>query len=161
MKQLFLLFLAGFVLAGMVGCKSNGPENTIKKFFHALENKDFAEAKKYATKDSETLLNMLASFPQPADSAKAKKEKNEEINVANVKINGDNATAEVISKDKKAPVTISLKKEEGQWKVAFDKSSVMKMAMDAMPQNGAMPHAAPEVGIDSAVTLPAPVDSTK
>lgn len=158
MKQLFLFLLAGITLAGAVGCKSNGPEATVKKFFKALEDKNFTEAKKYATKESESLLNMLASFPQPSDSAKAKTEKSEDINVTNVKVNGDNATAEVVAKDKKSPVTVNLKKEGGEWKVAFDKSAVMKMAMDAMPQNGAMPHMGDSTMTDSSVGFG--VDST-
>ena len=145
MKQFLLVLLTGFTLATVVSCKSGGPEDTVKKFFHAIQDKKFDEAKKYATKDSQSLLDMLAGFSKNVPDSAQAKAKEDQFDVTNVKVNGDNATADVVSKDpkeKKAPLTINLKKEEGKWKVAFDKSSIMKMATDAQPA-GAPQHAAP------------------
>jgi hypothetical protein len=146
MKQIIMFLLAGITLATAVSCKSGGPEDVVKKFFQAIQEKKFDEAKKYATKESQSLLDMLATFSKSgADSSQAKPKKEEQFDVTNVKVTGDNATADVVAKDKKSPLTINLKKEEGKWKVAFDKSSIMKMAMDAQPGHMNMNHDAPSV----------------
>jgi RecG-like helicase len=159
MKQIIMFLLAGITLATVVSCKSGGPEDVAKKFFQAIQDKKFDEAKKYATKESQSLLDMLATFSKSgADSSQAKPKKEEQFDVTNVKVTGDNATAEIVAKDKKSPLTINLKKEEGKWKVAFDKSSIMKMAMDAQPAHMDMNHD-PSMGVDSTSHSGSSIDS--
>lgn len=133
-----MTLVAGFVLLAMVSCKSGGdPKETVQHFFTALKDKKFDEAKKYATKESQSLLDMISSLAQKMpDSTSADKAKEEKFDVTNVKINGDAATADVVPNDKSAALTVNLKKEEGQWKVAFDKSSLMKMSLDQAQKQG-------------------------
>jgi len=60
----------------------------------------------------------------------------ENIEVGTAVIDGDKATVPV--KDKKSGETtdFTLKKESGDWKVAFDKSTLMEMAQKKMKEHG-------------------------
>ena len=60
----------------------------------------------------------------------------ENIELGTAVIDGDRATVPV--KDKKSGETtdFTLKKESGDWKVAFDKSSLMEMAQKKMKEHG-------------------------
>ena len=49
-------------------------------------------------------------------------------------IDGDNAKVPVKDKASGETVNFPMKKEDGQWKVAFDKSSVMQMGMEKMKE---------------------------
>ena len=62
--------------------------------------------------------------------------KKENIEMGDAVINGDKATVPV--KDKKSGETtdFALKKESGDWKVAFDKSTLMEMAQKKMKEHG-------------------------
>jgi hypothetical protein len=61
------------------------------------------------------------------------------------KIDGDKATVAVKNKKKDESINFTLKKEEGKWKVAFDKSSIMQMATDKMSEKGGMDKAMDEL----------------
>ncbi len=133
-----MALITGLVLLAAVSCKSGGgdPKETVEHFFTALKDKKFDEAKKYATKESQSLLDMIGSLSQKIPDSTSNKAKEEKFDVTNVKINGDAATADVVPTDKSAGLTVNLKKEDGQWKVAFDKSSLMKMSMDQAQKQG-------------------------
>ena len=54
------------------------------------------------------------------------------------RIEGDKATVPVKDKKTGESTNFTLKKEEGKWKVAFDKASIMQMATDKMQEKGGM-----------------------
>ncbi len=130
------------------GCHSGAdPKIITEKFFIALNQKNFEEAKKYATKDSQEFIGMISSFAQNAkDSIIQKPEK---FKVSHVQITGDKATAEVQPESRKTPMTVNLLKEDGEWKVAFDKNAVMKMAMDEAKKDSINLHDDIQKGMDS------------
>ena len=70
------------------------------------------------------------------DTKETEKYDKNNMEFGDVKIDGDKATVPV--KEKKAAKTLnySLKKVNGEWKVAFDKSSVMSMGMEKLNEKG-------------------------
>ena len=55
------------------------------------------------------------------------------------KIDGDKAVVPVKETTSGETLNYTLKKEDGSWKVAFDKSSMMEMGMDKMNEKGINP----------------------
>ncbi len=121
------------------GCKSGGgdPKTVLMSFFDALAKKDFDAVKKYTTKDSEGMLGMVQMGMQNIpDTSQVMMYKRDNIEVGDAAITGDKAIIPV--KDKKTGETIdfTLKKESGDWKVAFDKSTLMEIAQKKMKEHG-------------------------
>ena len=138
MKKI-ILSVAAIITFSIIGCKSGDgdPRNVLMSFFDALGKKDINTAKKYATKDSEAMLNMMQmGMSTGTDSSKDKMFDKSNMEYGNAEITGDKATVPV--KDKKSGETtnFTLKKESGDWKVAFDKTTMMQMATDKMKSKG-------------------------
>lgn len=143
-KNWFLLSMAALVLSVMVACSGAGggdPKSVAKKFFEALTTMNIEEASKYATKDSKSMLDLMkmgmTMAPQNMDSLKAEMAK-QKIEYSDPVINGDEATL-AVTVDGKEKTNFRLKKEDGAWKVAFDKNSLMKTGMEKMEEKGASP----------------------
>ena len=138
MKKPIFLVISAFVLI-LSGCKSGGgdPKTVLNHFFDALVNKNVDEAKKYVTKDSEGMMGMLQMGMQNMpDSNGAMMYKRENIEMGDAVINGDKATVPVKEKKSGEVTDFVLKKESGDWKVAFDKSTLMEMAQKKMKEHG-------------------------
>ncbi len=137
------ILMAATLFTAMIfaGCKTGGgdPKTVLVAFFDALSKKDFATAKKLATKDSESMFSLMEMGMKMA-----KDEKDDEMDkfnkdkmiIGDAKIDGDKATVEVKDKEKGEGVNFILKKENGDWKVAFDKASMMQMGMEKMKEKG-------------------------
>lgn len=140
MKKFILLVITASVVI-FSGCQTTGggnPKEVLKHFFDSISKKDFTEAKKYATKDSDGMLSMMEMGMQNMNNEHGNKmmEMIQNIQMNDVVINGDRATVSV--KDKKSGETTDflLKKENGDWKVAFDMSTLMEMANKKMKEHG-------------------------
>lgn len=143
MKKLILSLFAVALLAS-TGCKSGGasssdPKATLINFITALSKKDIAGAKKLATKESESMFSMMEMGLKMAENMKKDEADDEfkKFNPANMefgeaKIDGDKATVPVTNKEEKETVNFILKKQDGAWKVAFDKASMMEMGGEKM-----------------------------
>ncbi|RZJ97711.1 MAG: DUF4878 domain-containing protein, partial [Flavobacterium sp.] len=121
-KILFALVLVSGTL--LFSCKSGGgdPKSVLADFFSALSKKDMAKARTFATEDSKTMLDMMEMGMKMAkDSAEDKKFAESNLTYGEVKIDGDKATVPVTEKTSGETVNYILKKEKGNWKVAFDK----------------------------------------
>ena len=116
------------------GGGGNNPKDVAKNFFEAIKTFNIDEAAKYATKDSKSMLDLMKmgmSFAKEnMDSIKNEMAK-QKIEYSEPVINGDEATVSV-TVDGKDKTDFKLKKEEGQWKVAFDKNSMMQQGMNKM-----------------------------
>jgi hypothetical protein len=140
-KQLFGAIFMAMVTLFLFSCKPSGgdPKTVAKNFFEALKTMNIDEASKYATKDSKSMLDLMkmgmSMAPKNMDSIKAEMAK-QKIEYSDPVINGDEATLSV-TVDNKEKTDFRLKKEDGQWKVAFDKNSLMKTGMEKMEQKGA------------------------
>lgn len=141
MKKILLpvVALAMIAFAACSGGGGNDPKSVAKKFFEAFKTMNMDEAAKYATKDSKGMLDMMKmgmSFAQVNQDSIKKEMAKQKIDFSDPVINGEEATVSV-TVDGKDKTDFKLKKEEGQWKVAFDKDTLMKTGMEKMEQKGA------------------------
>jgi hypothetical protein len=154
MKKVLILIISAFVLI-LQGCQSNkttnDPKEVLDHFFEALSKKDVTEAKKYVTKDSEGMMGMVEmGMKNVGDSSPAMVYKKENMIMGDPVINGDRATIGVTDKKTKEKTDFVLKKENGDWKVAFDKSTLMEMAQKKMKEHGLSGMGMDSINLDSA-----------
>lgn len=136
MKKVLLAAFAG-VLIMFSSCKSGGgdPKSVLAEFFTLLSKKDLAGARKLATADSKTMLDMM-EMGMKTDSKELEKYDATKMEYGEAKIEGDKATVPVKEKDSGETINYVLKKEGGSWKVAFDKATIMGMATEKMSEKG-------------------------
>jgi hypothetical protein len=141
MKKLLMgaVVLSAVIFAGCKGTDTNDPKAVLSSFFDALQKKDIGAARKLATAESKSMLDMMemgmkmGGDKKTDDEGKYDKSKME---FGDAKIEGDKATVAVKEKKSGETTNFTLKKEGGGWKVAFDKSSMMNMGMDKMKEKG-------------------------
>jgi hypothetical protein len=124
-----------------VSCNSGGgdPKTVLVAFFEALSKKDISGAKKLATKDSEPMFSMLEmgmSMNKDKDNKDMEKFDKNKMEIGEAKIDGDRATVNVKDKESGEGTNFILKKESGNWKVAFDKATMMQMGAEKMKEKG-------------------------
>lgn len=127
MKKIAFLLLAGVAAVAITSCNKSDPGEVAQHFFQALYSKNFPEAKKYATVASGQMIDMVATFNK---STKDSSKPAIKIVVDQVKVNGNTATARVTSTNNNNSIIASLVKENNDWKVAFDKNSIMHMGQE-------------------------------
>lgn len=137
----FLLAMVVLSAVSFTGCKSGGgdPKVVLEQFFDALSKNNMEAARKLATKDSKTMIDMMEmGMKMGKDKKESEKFSKENMEIGEAKIDGDKAVVPV--KDKTTGImNYTLKKEDGSWKVAFDKSSLMSMGMEKMNEKGINP----------------------
>ena len=92
---------------------ASGPKAVGESFLNAMAKGDIEGAKKFATKDAQESLGMMAA------SAEAKKTNPDKIEIGEIKEEGDKATLSY--KENGADKSLNLVKEDGQWKAAWTK----------------------------------------
>lgn len=144
MKRILICALS-ISLIIMSGCKSaekGEPKEVLHNFLAALSQKDFSKAKTYATKDSDGMISMMEMGMQNMQnmngSSHADKmmELVKNMKMGTAKIDGDNATVSVTDSKSNESTDFLLKREKGDWKVAFDMSTLMNMANKKMQEHG-------------------------
>lgn len=138
------LLVAAFAFSAMYmsSCNSAGgdPKVVLTDFFDAMAKKDIAAARALATKDSKTMFDLMEMGMKMKDNTVEDKTDEKfdkgKVEFGEAKIDGDNATVNVKEIKSGESINFTLKKEEGSWKVAMDMSSLMKMGMDKMNENG-------------------------
>jgi hypothetical protein len=139
MKKMMLASLVVFTVLFLGSCKSAGsdPKATLIAFFDALEKKDIEGARKLATAESKSMIDMMEMGMKMAkDSKDADKFDKTKMEFGEAKIEGDKASVPVKEKSTGETTNFTLKKEGGSWKVAFDKNSMMEMGMQKMKDHG-------------------------
>lgn len=137
MKKIFIsitILSASFLFESCGGSLGGGdPKLTLLSFFEALSKKDMEGAKKLATADSKSMIDLIETGMKMAKETKEidKFDKNK-MEFGEAIIDGDKATVPVKEKTSGEMTNFTLKKESGTWKVAFDKTSMMQMGMDKM-----------------------------
>ncbi|MGH2646372.1 MAG: hypothetical protein ACRDE8_02350 [Ginsengibacter sp.] len=138
MKKIILLAITATIVI-LAGCKSGGgdPKMVLSSFFDAMLKKDFTTVKKLSTKDSESMLGMMQMAMQNMpDTSETMKFNKANLEMGDAVITGDMATVPVKEKSSGETTDFTLKKEDGSWKVAFDKSTLMGMAQKKMKEHG-------------------------
>ena len=118
----------------LFSCKhtDNDPKAVSKAFVDAILKKDFTEAGKYATKDSQSAMEMLKSaenmyrqFGKQDEFDIAKELRGKKIDFTEPKLDGDKRATLSVLADGQEKVPLILVKEGEDWKVAFDKATIM------------------------------------
>ena len=138
MKKI-LLAIVLLSTVSFYSCNSGGgdPKGVLSQFFTALSKNDIAGARKLATKDSKSMIDMMEmGMNMNKDKKDSDKFNKENMEIGEAKIDGDRATVPVKEKTTGETLNYILKKEDGGWKVAFDKASVMSMGAEKMKEKG-------------------------
>lgn len=139
-KHTALLMTVFFLMLG--SCQSevskDDPISVLQHFFGAMAKNDISEARKYATTESKSFLDMMETISKfdSSSSIETSRYLEENIEFGKSKINGKEATVEVKSKKDGEKLSLSLVQEQGEWKVAFDLNTILTIGMQKMKQNG-------------------------
>ncbi len=142
MKKFILacLVLSTAVFFSCSNSGSGNPKAVLSDFFDALSKKDIATARKFATEESKSMLDMMEmGMKMDTNSKETDKYDKSKMEFGEPKIEGDKATIAVKEKGSGETLNFTLKKEKGDWKVAFDKASMMSMGMEKMQEKGINP----------------------
>ena len=138
MKKLLMaaVVCSAIFFAGCKGTDTSDPKAVLTSFFDALTKKDISGARKLATSESKSMLDMMEmGMKMGGDKKDDGKYDKSKMEFGDAKIEGDKATVAVKDKNSGETTNFTLKKEGGGWKVAFDKSSMMNMGMDKMKEH--------------------------
>lgn len=116
---------------------AGSPLAAYKAFQEANKKKDYEAVKKSFSKASLEMLTDEAKKQNKTldDFVKDQVDKAQpEEEVSNEKVNGDTATVEVKDKEGKSSITLPMVKEDGAWKIAYDK--FMQQLKDEFEQMG-------------------------
>lgn len=135
--SIFALLITGLLILNGCNSETQKPEIVVASFFDALSKQDFETAKEFATKKSESVLDMIslaANFQiEKMDSSMFDKSR---LQFGTPKIEGDSAIVEVSIKNSNEFIPLKLKKEDGDWKVAFEAETLMKIGLDKIKKEG-------------------------
>lgn len=139
MKKYFIWIPAAILF--LAGCNNNAtsgdPKAVLSAFMTALSKKDVETAKKYVTADSEGMLSMMQMSIKNMEAPDATNQFNpDKITIGEAKIDGNEAQVPVTEKTSGETVNFILKKESGDWKVAFDLNTLARMAQEKMKEKG-------------------------
>ena len=125
----FAVALLALALVASAACGGGtSPTETVKAFAAAAQKKDKEGVKKYLSKSSvnyiETTAKAVGKTPDDFYDAmlEAAAKEGGTPDVRNESINGDSATVEVKDAKSNNWQKPQLVKEDGQWRIAFDKS---------------------------------------
>ena len=132
-KLLFAAALLSFVFVGCKNSKNGSPKEVLMAWFDAMSKKDMSTVKELSTPESQSMISMMEmAMKDPTSKKETDKYDKTKMEFGEPIIDGDNAKVPVKDKEKGETTNFPMKKINGQWKVAFDKGSMMQMGMDKM-----------------------------
>jgi len=127
------LLLVACLLCFACACNNatGNPKDALGSFLAAMQDNNYEEAKKFATDDSQSFLNMLDKDGNQTNNVY----KDKKYEITHVEATGDDAKATVQFKGNTS-VNFHLKNEHGAWKVQFNLSAMMDMVKDLIKMKG-------------------------
>lgn len=127
------------ILIGLMACttSSGDPKAVAKKFNEALKVMDWPTVEKYSTEDSKSIIGLMkmgGSMVKLNTDSLQKKLKAKTITYSEAIINGNEAKVTITENNEKTDFT--LKKEKGEWKVAFEKNTLIQPIMEKLNKKG-------------------------
>lgn len=123
MKKITIPFLMIAAILMLASCTKSSPEQAVTGFIEAINARNWDEAKKFATADSESMIDMVKGFADMVPDTAYNPLKFEIIKEKTV-INGDSAT--VVSKDENGnEMSYQVIQVDGSWKVNFTMEALM------------------------------------
>ncbi|MEO8822736.1 MAG: hypothetical protein ABI366_04115 [Ginsengibacter sp.] len=141
------MFIAAITISFLIfsGCQSAGkedPKEVLHSFLTAMSQKDFTKAKTLATQDSDGMISMMEMGMQSMqngngnDHADKMMELVNNMKIGSAVVDGDKASVSVTDSKSNESTDFQLKKEKGDWKVAFDMTTLTDMANKKMKDHG-------------------------
>jgi len=132
------IFIIAFIIAGCNSSQNAGnPKVVVEKFVDALSRKDITTARSLTTADSKFFLDQMEnSINKNEDGIQNLNFNKSDVEFGEATINGDNATVPVKELKSGEGIDVPLKKENGEWKISIDITSMMNMAMKKMEEKG-------------------------
>ena len=138
----FAITISIIMISGCKSASSGDPKEVLHNFLTALSQKDFTKAKTLATEDSDGMISMMEMGMQNMQNmeqgghADKMMEMVKNMKIGAAVIDGDKATVPVTDSKSNESIDFLLKKEKGDWKVAFDISTLTDMATKKMKEHG-------------------------
>jgi len=121
MKKLLSLFIISLVFISACGNKDNNPKAVAKKFLNHINNREYAEAKKCATPESSTMIDLIESTDKMKNDNHTQGSLGNKYANLKCKIEDDKAICKYTMNDKDKK--IHLVKNDGTWLVDYKKES--------------------------------------
>lgn len=142
-KGVAFSLLAAILLMGCSSVTSNDPNAVLQEFFEHLAKKDIDGATKYVTSDSKPTMQMMKKGLDMAEKMKDSLPQSDpmkdfqDVVIEPARIMGDSAFVLVKSKTQQRPdAEFKLLKESNGWKVDFTMSTLMRMGMKSVQNQG-------------------------
>lgn len=135
----FILLSGIFSISGCSTSATGDPKIVLTQFIEALAKKDVAKARTLATEESKSMLDLMEMALKQGEAKDFDKYDINKMQIGKEVIDGDKATVPVKETTSGETINYTLKKENGSWKVAFDKGSLMSIGMDKMKEKGINP----------------------
>ncbi|HTO15027.1 MAG TPA: hypothetical protein VLZ83_04615 [Edaphocola sp.] len=154
MKKILFVLITLSASLYLFSCKQNdSPELVAERFAEAYHNMNFTTAKSLSTEASIKQLDMLAQMAESMPDELRYDPRKVKITMGMGSVNGDKASYSYTPSDNPVPHKIHLVKENGEWKVAWNKKENLSADKRAMESNGAQK--------DTATILQDPEDQNK
>ncbi len=135
--------VAAILLISCSSVTSNDPNAVLQEFFEHLAKKDIDGASKYVTSDSKPTMQMMKKGLDMAEKMKDSLPQSDplkdfqDVVIEPARIMGDSAFIVVKSKSQQRPdAEFKLLKESNGWKVDFTMSTLMRMGMKSVQNQG-------------------------
>ncbi|MCB5264662.1 MAG: DUF4878 domain-containing protein [Candidatus Cloacimonetes bacterium] len=130
MKRLVYILLISLALFALAACGAKS-EKPARAFFDAIENNDFAAARKHTTEQGQQLLEMLESFAENMSEEQKTEMKKTRYKILKTVEEEDSAIVtfekwNTDSPDEKNIHELKMKKIDGTWKVDLAKEDLDK-----------------------------------
>ncbi len=111
------------LLITLTACNSgNSPKKAASKFLNAFNEKNYEEARKYATPETIKLVDLMENLSKMSSSIDSVP--HSKIVVTDEKIDGDNATVVFNEEGSNDSEEVNLKKVDGKWLVHITKADI-------------------------------------
>ncbi|NSL87504.1 DUF4878 domain-containing protein [Chitinophaga solisilvae] len=123
-RRILTLAVMGVLL--LSSCKKRAtPQEVALAFMHAIQDSNFDQARDYATKESQQVIQIYSIFDGRRSDAEREKIKNARIEVVGIEENGDKASVTVLNSSAHQKEILLLVKERGQWKISLTFESII------------------------------------
>jgi Domain of unknown function (DUF4878) len=135
MKKEFRYWIPCLLFFVLVACTGSSPKSVAEAYLKAFNKQDYEKAKKYATDDTKKLLDMFTSLAAlTPDSLK----RDIDFTVREERIKGDTAYVDYLLKGSSKVQSLTLRKVDGNWKVAATKDTVNELEGGELIDTGAI-----------------------
>lgn len=161
MTNFFRIMTLALITTILLGsCKKRAsPEEVALAFMHAIQDSNYDQARDYATKESQQVLQIYAIFDGRRSGTEREKIKNARIEVVNIEENGDKAEVTILNSSAHQKEVLQMVKENGQWKISLTFDSIIP---NYTPQAGGSSTLIDSTGaatIDTMTRVPMLIDS--